>query len=87
MPISEGAGFRRLLRNPLYPAPQISKKEIRGEIGWGGNAFPLTSGAGALALDAGQAAGRNRAVQKAEPDKRNWGVFGPPFLFLGTVAT
>ena len=38
-------------------------------------------GTGAHVHDAGQAAGRNRAVQQSEPDKRNWGSFGTPVFF------
>jgi hypothetical protein len=42
----------------------------------------LLHGAGALAPDAVQAAGRNRAVINTEPEQRTWGSFGFPFFFV-----
>jgi len=43
-----------------------------------------SSGAGALAPDADQAAGKKQTGRyNDEPDQRNWGAFGLPIFYVG----
>ena len=81
---TRGGYGRKAHTTPLGDEPGISPDET----GWGGTfALPLLHGAGALALDDVQAAGRKPSGMKDEPGRRNsdGGLRPPDFLLADRV--